>query len=108
MNSAQDEGWAFVFDVISSAKKPKREYNTYVCVDTCSGLFKIGRATDIEKRIKQLSVANQNLGVVLSIHGNHETELHHRYASKRVSSEWFKLSKEDIAEIKKEYERDCI
>lgn len=104
MNKTQSEDWSFISDVLSSSKMAKRNYNTYVCIDVCSGLFKIGRATDVKKRIKQLSVANPNLELILTIKGNHETELHHKYASKREKSEWFRLSKEDIVEIKNKYE----
>lgn len=70
-----------------------------------AGHYKIGKTTDPDVRIK-------NLGVVLPfkikpIHiiecqNRHEAEttLHHRYWHRRIAGEWYKLTAEDLNEIK--------
>jgi len=98
-----ERGIDFVKQVLSCCKKRERVYKTYIVLDTLSGLYKIGKATNVEKRVKALSVANINLSLVFVIEKNCEFELQKHFSSKKVKSEWFNLGDDDIAEIKKKY-----
>lgn len=95
--------WAFIENAFRSIRKEKRHFKTYILLDIASGLYKIGRAVDVEKRVKDLSVANTNLSIVLSIGRDVENELHKAYSGKRVESEWFRLTKKDVSDIGNKY-----
>lgn len=93
--------WDFVYDLLEGIKPAeKRKYKTYILKDTISGLYKIGRALDVNKRIKFLSVANPNLEIYHIINKDIETALHRKYSPFRIKSEWFKLSETELEEIK--------
>lgn len=95
----------FIENAFRSIRKGKRQFKTYILLDRATGLYKIGRAIDIEKRVNALSVANPNLSIVLSIGHNVENELHKAYSEKRVKSEWFRLTMKDIEDINDKYNR---
>lgn len=101
--SNYDADWAFVFDVLSSARKEKKQSKTYILKDTSSKLYKIGRTSNVEGRIKSLSVANPNLKIILVIDSNVENHLHKQFKEKKVSSEWYSLTSSDIEYVKKQY-----
>jgi hypothetical protein len=69
------------------------------------GFYKIGRTVDPAARIKQLGI---QLPFPVSVehiipceeHRASEKTLHDLYASKRANGEWFRLSHEDVEEIK--------
>jgi hypothetical protein len=71
-----------------------------------SGLqFKIGKSRNPQKRILQLSTASAHLiTLVCSIATDDmtatESELHQRFADKRIRGEWFALSPDDVEAIK--------
>lgn len=65
------------------------------------GEYKIGRAVDIERRKKRLSgELNRDITVLHRIfsrdYSQAESDLHRKYASKRLHGEWFALEDEDI------------
>lgn len=93
----------FIVDAFRSIRKEKRQYKTYIFIDNAAGLYKIGRAVDIEKRLNTLSVANANLSVALTIGYDVENELHKTYSKKKVKSEWFRLTEKDIEDINHKY-----
>ena len=69
---------------------------TYAIADG-DGLIKIGIACDVEARLAILQTGNaRELRVVGVMDGNHENQLHERFASYRVRGEWFK----DVDEIR--------
>ena len=64
--------------------------------------YKIGKAVDIERRRKRLSgELNRDITVLHRIFSHDytraESDLHRKYASKRLHGEWFALEAEDIA-----------
>ena len=64
--------------------------------------YKIGKAVDIERRKKRLSrELNRDITVLHRIFSHDytraESDLHRKYASKRLHGEWFALEAEDIA-----------
>lgn len=76
----------------------------YVYVIRCGDLYKIGKTTDIAKRIKQLQTsAPQALELVCWLLQGYmtdaESNYHSVYRDKRVSGEWFALTNEDVAYI---------
>ena len=64
--------------------------------------YKIGKAVDIERRRKRLSrELNRDITVLHRIFSHDytraESDLHRKYASKRLHGEWFALEAEDVA-----------
>jgi hypothetical protein len=88
-------------------------YNDYFgCVyliQASNGQVKIGWARDLAVRLMKLQVANplelRCLGYTERVNApDLEKELHRRFKAKRLRGEWFSLSQEDIAVIRREYE----
>jgi hypothetical protein len=70
-----------------------------------TGYYKIGRTRDPSDRIKTFSVKlpfEVEYIIVISTFDmvKLETDLHHKYANKRIEGEWFELSSADVAYIK--------
>lgn len=94
-------GWDFVYELLENYKPAKKKrYKTYILKDTMSGLSKIGRAVDVNKRVKALCVANPNLEIYHIIDKDIEKELHRKYLPFKIKSEWFNLSEKELEEIK--------
>lgn len=72
-----------------------------------SGLhFKIGRGQDLERRVKQVSIAlPEKLELVHSIKTDDpsgiEAYWHNRFKEKRLNGEWFKLTPSDVKSFKR-------
>ena len=71
----------------------------YTYIMKSHNLHKIGKANNVETRLKQFQTGNPYIEVVRSIEGSYEMNLHELYKDKRVTGEWFKLSEEDLIEI---------
>lgn len=95
--------WDFVFDALRGFKRSKREYKTYL-VSGSNGLIKIGKTIDVNKRIKVLQSINPEIKIIACCDKDVELELHEKYSKKRIQSEWFSLTKDDIDEIMNNYE----
>jgi hypothetical protein len=65
--------------------------------------YKIGHSSEPTARLKWLQTGNSaKLALIHFMKGGRRLEsiLHERYASKRLASEWFALTQEDLEEIK--------
>ena len=74
--------------------------STYVIYDKLTGYSKIGKTTDIKKRLSTLSTSNLNLELLVVLPTNQEKFLHKYFKEKHIEKEWFCLSLSDIEEIK--------
>lgn len=77
----------------------KEKIKTYIMSDA-TGLFKIGRSTDIQRRLLTLKIGNPTIRLKFYINGDFEKELHNKFTSKHIIGEWFALSDEDLNYIK--------
>lgn len=67
-----------------------RQHKTYFIQRGDDGPIKIGRTTDVTKRLAALSTAcAEPLHVLGVMDGNHETRLHRKFAAHRIRAEWF-------------------
>lgn len=73
---------------------------TYVIKDRLSGLSKIGRTSDLNKRLSTLSTSNLNLSLFISVDEDREKELHRLFKDKQVKNEWFDFNEKDLEDIK--------
>jgi hypothetical protein len=71
----------------------------YLCFDG-SGLWKIGIASDPNKRLKQMKTGNSTIRMPLKVQVDYpaavELELHTKFFDKRIAGEWFDLEPEDL------------
>lgn len=71
----------------------------YTYIMKSHDLYKIGKAIDVNRRIKGFKVGNPDIELVKTIDGNYENHLHKYHKEKRKSGEWFNLNTEDIDNI---------
>lgn len=95
--------WQFVIDALKSCRKKPKKYSTYILLDTASGLYKIGKATDVGRRIESIKGMNPTIKLLASCSTNIERNLHKRFNSKKFKGEWFNLSDRDIDTIVKQF-----
>lgn len=78
----------------------KRSWSTYFVEAVGQSLIKIGKSTNVEKRIDSLQVASAfDLHVIAVIEGDHEHEWHRRFNADRTGGEWFRFTDELRAAI---------
>ena len=85
------------------AKDP-RLGSVYLARSRATGLVKIGRSLNVQKRLKTLSTGSgEELELLIEIKSGDavqlETKLHYRFNYCRVSREWFKLGHSEITEV---------
>jgi hypothetical protein len=73
------------------------------------GAVKIGKTINLEQRFSTLAAqVPYDLELLLAIESDDihalEAELHRRYAASRINGEWFRLSEEELEEIRREFE----
>lgn len=71
----------------------------YLVGDCMTGLVKIGKTSNIKKRLTTMRTSNLNLKLLFVLPYDLEGELHLLFKDKRVEREWFKLENEDIKGI---------
>ncbi len=83
----------------------RRSQSSFVYLMEClsTGLFKIGRTTDLVSRLKQIqSMSAGRLRIVQYARGGSELEsrLHREFSGKRQHGEWFSFDDLDLQRIK--------
>lgn len=87
-------------------KKTHRKQSGYVyLLSSDNGLYKIGKTTTLDERVTNVTVkVPMRIELVHSLESDDytwaEKELHARYADKRDHGEWFRLTPDDVEEIK--------
>lgn len=80
-------------------KKRKDKVYTYIMTDD-TGLYKIGKSISPMLREQSLAIGNHTLRLCFYIEGNHEKELHDKFATKHMKGEWYHLNKSDLKYIR--------
>lgn len=62
-------------------------------------LYKIGKARDVDKRVKTYRTHNPKFELIKIIEGDCERSLHSIYHHKRIKGEWFDLDDYDLSKI---------
>lgn len=75
---------------------------TYIMSDK-GDLLKIGKSNNVLKRLNSMKTSNPYIKIYATCEQNIEHILHNKFKAKRVIGEWFKLSKEDLLFITKEF-----
>lgn len=88
---------------ISNIKKrinmPQKKIYTYVMTDD-TGMYKIGKSISPMLREQNLAIGNHTLRLCFYIEGNHEKELHDKFATKHMKGEWYHLNNSDLKYIR--------
>ncbi len=92
-----------LFSIISYIDKKERTYNTYIGTDS-SGMYKIGRTSNLIDREKSIRTGNHSYRTIILIKGDFENELHKLFSEKNIRGEWFTLSDIDLNYIISNYD----
>lgn len=76
---------------IGRCNKKHIEYFTYIIRNNNNGFYKIGKSSDIKRRLSGLSIAEDNLTLIAYVDKDIESELHARFDIKGIYREWFNL-----------------
>ena len=88
---------------ILKGKEEKPEAKTYIVLDDNTGLYKIGKAVNIENRLSGLRCANPGLQLIAYNIKNVENELHQKCKKYHVFREWFDIPEKELRKIIKDY-----
>jgi hypothetical protein len=96
---AQDRTQRFLEEALEEKENISRKGFVYLI--KCGELYKIGKTTNLERRIKEFAVGNPYpLVLVTSMYSldidSLEKSFHRYYRKKRVKGEWFKLNPEEV------------
>jgi AraC-like DNA-binding protein len=85
-------------------RKPGIDRAGYVYIYGGEGSYKIGRTTNIQRRLKELPPLPFRAELIHTIETDDaamlETHLHRRFKAQRLNGEWFRLSDDDLTAIK--------
>jgi len=76
---------------------------TYLMIDKSNNAVKIGKSINPFNREKTLQSEKLSINLLYILNKDIETELHRKYKNKRIRGEWFKLSKNELANIVIDY-----
>jgi hypothetical protein len=89
---------------VSPAKKEPGNYATYIAYNPCNGLHKIGRSKNVFNRLAYLqNEYTKEVSLIAFCDKDLEAEIHFEYRGKRVFSEWFNLTTDDLLDIFNRY-----
>ena len=79
-------------------KKEILNRNVYLLHDTGCGLYKIGLAKNVDRRVSDFQLSNPTLTLVTSYPGTYrdEKKLHELFSHLSVGREWFRLSEQEL------------
>lgn len=92
-----------LLSIIDYIDKKERTYNTYIGTDS-SGMYKIGRTSNLIDREKSIKTGNHSYRTVILIKGDFENEIHKLFSEKNIRGEWFALSNIDLNYIISNYD----
>ena len=79
------------------------KYFTYIIRNNNNGFYKIGKSSDVKRRLSGLSIVEDNLTLIAYVDKDIESELHARFDIKGIYREWFNLSDCDLNDIIDKY-----
>lgn len=79
------------------------KYFTYIIKNNNNGFYKIGKSSDVKRRLSGLSIVEDNLTLIAYVNKDIESELHARFDIKGIYREWFNLSDCDLNDIIDKY-----
>lgn len=99
--------WMRAYTEVRTAERPPRHGYVYI-VRSENGDYKIGRTINPNSRGKTFDVklplrVKFELLIESPDYRGLERELHQRFASKRIDGEWFKLTPEDVEQLRIEF-----
>lgn len=83
------------------AVQPALSGYTYVLFDIASGLYKIGSAKDLRRRLSHFTTPW--FYYVLVAEGNKESEMHKIYRDLCIKGEWYALTDDELEEMEKKH-----
>lgn len=108
LKKVDEQEYENIMKIKSKRISRRKKGHVYVIKDPDIQLYKIGRSSDFNKRLKMLSSEfKSELETVLLIPTNDtislEKEIHDYFDDLRFTGEWFKLTEQDIGEIKDKF-----
>lgn len=80
----------------NNKNKKQRTQKTYIIKEKSTGLYKIGKSVDPQKRERTLLSQKPDLEIIKIFPDNIEIDLHRRFSKCRVRGEWFNLTKSQL------------